>query len=137
MRKSVSDDPAGQPEAAALKQGLTELGWVEGRNIDVVFRFAPLRRIPANPGDPDAFSRWIGENLSPVVDPANRAIGPPNATVDQMQAYQDQMFATMKAIPEYDATFQIIGQPSVNQAFGGMLLTLGVAKWLRNRNLSK
>jgi len=51
-----------------------------------------------------------------------QTIGPPNATVDQMQAYQDQMFATMKAIPEYDATFQIIGQPSVNQAFGGMLL---------------
>jgi multidrug efflux pump len=51
-----------------------------------------------------------------------QTIGPPNATVEQMQAYQDQMFETMKAIPEYDATFQIIGQPSVNQAFGGMLL---------------
>jgi multidrug efflux pump len=51
-----------------------------------------------------------------------QTIGPPNATVEQMQAYQDQMFQTMKAIPEYDATFQIIGQPSVNQAFGGMLL---------------
>jgi multidrug efflux pump len=51
-----------------------------------------------------------------------QTIGPPNATVEQMQAYEDQMFETMKAIPEYDATFQIIGQPSVNQAFGGMLL---------------
>ena len=53
-----------------------------------------------------------------------QTIGPPNATVEQMQAYQDQMFQTMRSIPEYDATFQIIGQPSVNQAFGGMLLTL-------------
>jgi len=52
-----------------------------------------------------------------------QTIGPPNATVEQMQAYQDQMFQTMRSIPEYDATFQIIGQPSVNQAFGGMLLT--------------
>jgi multidrug efflux pump len=51
-----------------------------------------------------------------------QTIGPPNATVEQMQAYQDQLFQTMRSIPEYDATFQIIGQPSVNQAFGGMLL---------------
>ena len=52
-----------------------------------------------------------------------QTIGPPNATVEQMQAYQEQLFQTMRSIPEYDATFQIIGQPSVNQAFGGMLLT--------------
>ena len=51
-----------------------------------------------------------------------QTIGPPNATIDQMQSYEDQMFKIMSSIPEYDATFQIIGQPSVNQAFGGMLL---------------
>jgi multidrug efflux pump len=63
--------------------------------------------------------------LAPQEDQGNvlaQTIGPPNATVEQMQAYQDQLFATMKSIPEYYATFQIIGQPSVNQAFGGMLL---------------
>ena len=31
-------------------------------------------------------------------------------------------FPAMRALPEYDATFQITGQPSVNQAFGGVLL---------------
>jgi multidrug efflux pump len=51
-----------------------------------------------------------------------QTIGPPNATIDQMLTYQDQLFATMHSLPEYDATFQIAGQPSVNQAFGGVLL---------------
>jgi multidrug efflux pump len=51
-----------------------------------------------------------------------QTIGPPNATVAQMQTYQEQMFKTMQDLPEYEATFQIIGQPSVNQAFGGVLL---------------
>jgi multidrug efflux pump len=63
--------------------------------------------------------------LAPQEDQGNvlaQTIGPPNATVEQMQAYQDQLFQTMKALPEYYATFQIIGQPSVNQAFGGVLL---------------
>src|SRR6185312_216527 len=51
-----------------------------------------------------------------------QTIGPPNATLAQMQTYQEQMFQTLKALPEYEATFQIIGQGSINQAFGGVLL---------------
>src|SRR5262249_20685140 len=30
-----SDDPDGLAEMAALRQGLTEHGWIEGRNIDI------------------------------------------------------------------------------------------------------
>ncbi|MDB6092424.1 MAG: multidrug efflux protein [Gammaproteobacteria bacterium] len=48
--------------------------------------------------------------------------GPPNATIDQMQTYADQMFEDVRALPEYAAMFQIVGQPSVNQGFGGVLL---------------
>ncbi|MDB6042776.1 MAG: multidrug efflux protein [Gammaproteobacteria bacterium] len=51
-----------------------------------------------------------------------QTIGPPNATLEQMQTYADQMFAYVKELPEYDAVFQIVGQPSVNQGFGGVLL---------------
>ena len=51
-----------------------------------------------------------------------QTIGPPNATLEQMQSYQEQMFDAAHRLPEYDATFQIIGQPSVNQGFGGVLL---------------
>jgi ABC-type uncharacterized transport system substrate-binding protein len=35
----VQDDPGGQAEVTALHRGLTELGWVEGRNIQVDFRW--------------------------------------------------------------------------------------------------
>src|SRR4030081_1535632 len=36
----VEDDPGGLAELAALRQGLTELGWVEGRNLHIEFRWA-------------------------------------------------------------------------------------------------
>jgi putative ABC transport system substrate-binding protein len=35
----VEDDPGGLAEVAALRQGLTELGWVEGRNLHIEFRW--------------------------------------------------------------------------------------------------
>ena len=49
-------------------------------------------------------------------------IGPPNATIDQMQGYADQAFNMMRELPEYESAFQVVGVPSVNQGFGGMLL---------------
>jgi putative ABC transport system substrate-binding protein len=33
----VKDDPGGLADVAAFRQGLAELGWVEGRNIDIEF----------------------------------------------------------------------------------------------------
>src|SRR5499427_4108544 len=35
----VADDPEGQARVAALKQGLRELGWTDGRNIQIETRF--------------------------------------------------------------------------------------------------
>ena len=52
----------------------------------------------------------------------SQTIGPPNATIAQMQDYEDQKYRIMAALPEHDAVFQIVGQPSINQAFGGTLL---------------
>ena len=34
-----SDDPDGLEEMAALRQGLTEHGWIEGRTIDIAVRW--------------------------------------------------------------------------------------------------
>jgi multidrug efflux pump len=50
-------------------------------------------------------------------------IGPPNATLEQMHAYSEQMFDAARKLPEYQAMFQITGTPSVNQGFGGVLFT--------------
>jgi putative tryptophan/tyrosine transport system substrate-binding protein len=36
----LQDDPAAAPDAAAFRQGLTELGWVEGRNLRIDFRWS-------------------------------------------------------------------------------------------------
>jgi putative tryptophan/tyrosine transport system substrate-binding protein len=35
----VKDDPGGLADVAAFRQGLAELGWVEGRSIDIEFRW--------------------------------------------------------------------------------------------------
>jgi multidrug efflux pump len=62
--------------------------------------------------------------LAPAEDQGavlSQIIGPPNATIDQMQVYQDQVFQAMHELPEFDASFQLIGAPSVNQGFGGVL----------------
>ena len=52
----------------------------------------------------------------------SQIIGPPNATIDQMMGYTDQVFQAMQSLPEYEAAFQITGAPSVTQGFGGVLL---------------
>ena len=48
-------------------------------------------------------------------------IGPPDATLEQMQTYSDQVFAAARSLPEYAAMFQIIGFPAVTQGFGGTM----------------
>ena len=47
--------------------------------------------------------------------------GPPDATLNQMQAYSDAEFHIAKQLPEYQQMFQLTGQPTVNQGFGGVL----------------
>jgi multidrug efflux pump len=53
----------------------------------------------------------------------SQVIGPPNATFQQMQKYAELVFDTAKKLPEFDSSFQITGVPSVNQGFGGMIMT--------------
>ncbi|MCW3479074.1 efflux RND transporter permease subunit [Neisseriaceae bacterium JH1-16] len=48
--------------------------------------------------------------------------GPPNATLQQMQNYADQVFQSARGIPEYAQMFQLTGVPTVNQGIGGVLL---------------
>ncbi|WP_046156851.1 efflux RND transporter permease subunit [Chromobacterium vaccinii] len=48
--------------------------------------------------------------------------GPPNATIQQMQTYADQVYEIARKRPEYAQMFQMTGTPTVNQSIGGMLL---------------
>jgi multidrug efflux pump len=52
----------------------------------------------------------------------NQIIGPPNATLEQMNTYAKQVFDAAHALPEYETMFEIIGTPSVTQGFGGTLM---------------
>ena len=49
-------------------------------------------------------------------------IGPPDATLRQMQIYSGQVSRMARTVPEVRQVFQMIGTPSVNQGFGGVML---------------
>lgn len=50
-----------------------------------------------------------------------QALGPPDATPQQMDGYSKQVFDVARTLPEYDQMFQITGVPITNQGFGGVL----------------
>jgi multidrug efflux pump len=52
---------------------------------------------------------------------AYQLIGPPDATIQQMETYSRQALAIGKSVPEYRGAFQIVGAPSVTQGLGGIL----------------
>ena len=63
--------------------------------------------------------------LAPTEDQGvvlEQTIGPPNATLAQMQTYSDAEIAIARKLPEFQQMFQLTGAPSVNQGFGGVLL---------------
>jgi len=56
----ASDDPESADRAAALAQGLAELGWTVGRNVEIVYRWAV--------GDPERFRRYAEELVALMPD---------------------------------------------------------------------
>jgi multidrug efflux pump len=48
-------------------------------------------------------------------------IGPPDATIGQMNTYAHQIFQVMHSLPEYNGAFQANGTPAVSQGFGGAI----------------
>jgi multidrug efflux pump len=52
---------------------------------------------------------------------AYQLIGPPDATIQQMETYSHEALAAGKTLPEYRGAFQIVGAPSVTQGIGGIL----------------
>jgi putative tryptophan/tyrosine transport system substrate-binding protein len=56
----ASDDAEGQARLAAFHQGLQELGWTVGRNVQIDYRWAA--------GDPGRFHRYAEELLALAPD---------------------------------------------------------------------
>jgi multidrug efflux pump len=52
---------------------------------------------------------------------AYQLIGPPDATITQMETYSHEILKIGESVPEYRGSFQIVGAPSVSQGIGGML----------------
>jgi len=52
---------------------------------------------------------------------AYQLIGPPDATIQQMDTYSRQIFQVMHSLPEYNGAFQANGTPAVSQGFGGVI----------------
>jgi putative ABC transport system substrate-binding protein len=66
----VADDREGQSRVIALKQGLQELGWTDGRNIQIETRFggADAGRIRAHAAELVALAPdVIVSNTTPVI----------------------------------------------------------------------
>src|SRR5262245_474902 len=72
----VADDREGQARVTVLKQGLQELGWTDGRNIQIETRFggADADRIRANAAELVALgSDVIVANTTPVIRAVRQA----------------------------------------------------------------
>ena len=47
--------------------------------------------------------------------------GPPNATLQQMKAYSDQVLEAARTLPEFKQMFQLTGMPTPNGGMGGVI----------------
>jgi ABC-type uncharacterized transport system substrate-binding protein len=72
LHTPAADDPEGQARNAALLQGLTQLGWTDGRNVQIETRWAA--------GDADRIRRHVAEliALAPdvIVPSGSATVGP-------------------------------------------------------------
>ncbi|MFX8942038.1 efflux RND transporter permease subunit, partial [Acinetobacter baumannii] len=48
--------------------------------------------------------------------------GAPDATIEQMAVYSDQVYRIARAMPESEALVQLDGQPTLNSGMSGVLL---------------
>ena len=85
-----ADDPQGQMLIRSFREGLQERGWIEGRNVEIVFRYAQARldRLPA------LAAEVVEAKPSVVVTHGTPAVG-----------------AVQKAGPSVPIVFATIGDP--------------------------
>jgi len=75
LMNAAADDPEGQARLAAFVQGLQELGWTDGRNVQIDYRWGA--------GDADRFRRYAAELVVFAPDVILAGGGPAMAALQQ------------------------------------------------------
>ena len=75
LMNQAAEDPEGRARLAALVQGLQELGWIDGRNVQIDYRWGA--------GDADRFRRYAAELLGFAPDVILAGGGPAMAALQQ------------------------------------------------------
>src|SRR5215470_3636154 len=75
LMNQAAEDPEGRARLAALVQGLQELGWIDGRNVQIDYRWGA--------GDADRFRRYAAELLVFAPDVILAGGGPAMAALQQ------------------------------------------------------
>jgi len=115
----VADDPEGQARVTALKEGLQELGWTDGRNIQIEIRFGggDAGRIRADAAELVALAPdVIVANTTPVVRAVRQATSSIPIVVAAVGDPVEQGFVSSLAHPGGNITgfafigFQMVGK---------------------------
>jgi putative ABC transport system substrate-binding protein len=117
----ASDDPTAQSRVAAFRDGLQQLGWTEGRNIRIDFRWAT--------GDASQISRYAAELVALAPDVILAAASPSVAALQQATRTLPIVFVQV-ADPVGSGFVTSLAEPGGN-ATGFTLYEYGMgAKWL-------
>ena len=116
-----ADDPEGQARLAAFLQGLQQLGWTDGRNVRIDFRWGA--------GDADRFRRYAAELVALAPDVILASGSPAVGPLLQATRTVPIVFAPV-ADPVGAGFVDSLARPGGN-ATGFMLFEYGIgAKWL-------
>jgi putative ABC transport system substrate-binding protein len=121
LMSMAADDPEGQPRISALAQGMRELGWAVGRNLQIDYRWAA--------GDPDRIRKYAAElvALAPDVILANST--PLVAALQQATPTVPIVFVGV-ADPVGAGLVQSLARPG-NNSTGFIVFEYGISgKWL-------
>ena len=114
-------DSIGQASANAFRQGLEQLGWVEGRNIRVDYRFAA--------GDPALFKTYADELVGLRPDAILAAATPAVAVLQPMTRTIPIVFV-LTADPVGQGFVQSLARPGGNITGFGVYVAPMMGKWL-------
>ena len=114
-------DSYGQASANAFRQGLEQLGWVEGRNIRVDYRFAA--------GDPALFKTYADELVGLRPDAILAGATPAVAVLQPMTRTIPIVFV-LTADPVGQGFVQSLARPGGNITGFGVYVAPMMGKWL-------